>query len=315
MPAFPDIGDGDEEETSSGVPFEFLFEGYREQWTNRASNSTLLARVAWDDTADFLEDILGYTTGVAGQTTFNRYLPLVHPSSNSLFCTDATLVKYPSSNKSNANQTTVIQPPFSVDWAIYQLTFTRLPYFCVENDTITGETIPELFRYCVVADRPRAREFTVNSYALEVEGASPPQPIKQPAFIMDKEQDFFITLCEVPSDVYPMAEISSCLGNINTAAFEIPLSFAAPADYTTFTFAQDTLLFRGVAQEIHQYQLSTGTWVKDIPYFFSYRPGGWRKLPNPSGDGSQVVVKYMIITPTKYLYERADFSKLFKPKA
>lgn len=52
MAAFPDLANP--QYTDSGVPYEFLFENYREQWTNRATNSTLKVRVAYDDASDFL---------------------------------------------------------------------------------------------------------------------------------------------------------------------------------------------------------------------------------------------------------------------
>lgn len=316
MPAFPEIGEGTGTQlsTSSGVAFEYQFENYREQWTNRASNSTILARCAWEDAGDFLEDVLGYTTGVNGQNMFNRYLPLRHPTGGSLFCTDATLVKYPSSAKADANQPSIVYEGFfEAGWAVYQLTFTRLPYFVASNDTVSGDAIPELARYCVPADRPRAREFTVNSYALEVEATG--LAIKQPAFIMDREQDLFVTLCEVPTENFPATGINNCLGKINNTAVLMPISFEPPSTFVVQSFPQDTLLFRGLSQEIHRYQGGTGRWYKDCPYFFTYRPGGWRKLPNPSGDGSLVVVKYKAITPTKYLYDRVEFNQLFRPEA
>lgn len=322
MAAYPDIEDP--QYTDSGVPYEFIFENYTEQFTNRGTNSTIKARCAWVDAGDFLWDILGYTVsatsiGMAGGSVFNRYLPLSHPEISSLFCTDATLLSYPSSSKAGANQANVIGGAlFESDWAIYRLTFTRLPYFVVNNADIASPPIasmpPETQRYLVPVFRPRAREFTVNSYALKPEGEADTKAIKTPAFIMDREQDLFTTLLEIPADKMPWTAIDDCLGKINNADITLPTSIDPSGIYSYRTFARDTLLFRGLANELSQYQGASGYWYYDAPYFMTYRPNGWRKLPNPTGDGSYVTMVRIGIIPTKYMYDEADFSLLYKPE-
>lgn len=322
MAAFPELENP--VYTASGVPFEFIFENYREQRTNRATNSTLKARVAYEDADDFCWDIEGWSTGVNGASSLNRFLPLPHPFIPNLFCTDTQLVGYPSSTKAGANVSTPSNGFFATDWFIYQLTFTRLPYFVLPDGDITSTpdagTPPEIQRYVSPVFRPRAREFTVNSYSLVVE-ADPTVFLKQPAFIMDKEQDLVTVWNEVPAELFPWDGIDACLGNINNADISLPVAISPSGlipgvpVFTYKTFPQDTLLFRGVPNELSQWQGSSGGWYYDIGYHFTYRPNGWRKLPNPGGDGSYVTVKYNNITPTKYLYERADFKQLFKPAA
>lgn len=315
MAAFPEIEDP--LYTASGVEFEFLFENYQEQFTTRATNSVLKARCLWDDAADFLWDVLGWTEGTAGSSSFNRYLPLVHPEVTTLYCTNAVLASYPSSSKATANVGFTSEGGVAThlglgEWCIYQLTFTRLPYFVLENEDVNAQTIQELFRYCVVADRPRAREFTINSYGLEVQATG--TLLKTPAFIMDREQDIFVTLCEVPTNVYPKTAVENCLGKTNNASVSIPRAVLGPNSFYSQTFATDTLLFRGLANEITQYQGPNGQWYIDLPFYFTYRPNGWRKLPDPANAGAYVTVILHNISPTKYMYEQADFGTLFKPE-
>jgi len=320
MSAFPDLINPIY--TASGVPFEYLFEDYREQNTNQASNSTLKIRTPWAYSNNFVRDILGVTfsatgIGMHGGSYFNRYLPAAHPKVPQLWCTDATLVKYPSSSKGGANQSNALNKFFTTDWCIYQLTFTRLPYFVVDlagviNPPI-GTTPIEAQRYVVPVFRPRAREFTVNSYALFVEG-DPSTFIKTPAFVMDREQDILLTWHQIPADCVPWTAIDASLGTSNSADITLPVARSPQGVYTYRTFAQDTLLFRGVANELSQYQNAAGYWYYDIPYFFTYRPNGWRKLPRPNGDGSFVTMIYFNITPTKYLYTQSTFANLFRPE-
>ncbi len=322
MAAYPDIEDP--QYTDSGVPYELTFEDYREQFTNRATNSSCRARCAWIDAGDFLWDILGYTVsatsiGMSGGSVFNRYLPLAHPEISGLFCTAADLLSYPSSTKGGANQSAGVGAAlFQSDWAIYRLTFARPPYFVVSNTDILDppiNTTPlESQRYLVPVYRPRAREFTINSYALKPEGAADSFAIKTPAFIMDREQDLFTTLMEIPADVMPWSAIDDCLGKINSADITLPTSISPDGIYSYRTFAQDTLLFRGLATELSQWQGASGYWYYDAPYYFTYRPNGWRKLPNPTGDGDYTTMVRVGISPTKYMYDESDFSKLFKPE-
>jgi hypothetical protein len=320
MPAFPDLINPIY--TASGVPFEYMFEDYREQNTNEASNSTLKVRTPWVTADYFVRDILGVTfsatgIGMHGGSYFNRYLPAAHPHIWNLWCTDATLVKYPSSSKGGANQSNPFNKFFTTDWCIYQLTFTRLRYFVVDLAGISNPPIAstpkEAQRYVIPIFRPRAREFTVNSYQLVIED-DPTVFIKSPAFVMDREQDIFLSWIQIPADCVPWTAIDASLGTSNSADITLPIARSPDGIYTYRTFAQDTLLFRGLANELSQYQSASGYWFYDLPYYFTYRPNGWRKLPRPNGDGTFKTVIYKFISPTKYLYNQTAFANLFTPE-
>lgn len=332
MAAFPAIENpvsstsGTTAGTSGGVPFEYLFDGYQAETIERVSNSLIMARVAWDDANDFLYDALGYTSGVAGSgsTTYQRTLPLQSPFKVDEWLTRASLVSYPSSSLENANQDDELGfGGFSTDWAIYALTFARRPYFVVSDDLVSSFTIPELYRYCTISERPRAREFSINSFSLFVEGTVAPNQVflNTPAFVMDREQDLVITQHQVPADCYPYTAIDNCLGRINETEIRLPVSYLGNGTYVTRTYAAQTLLFRGVANEITKYPGPLGDtknpfWYVDLPLVFTYRPNGWRKLPRPDSDGAYVNVLRNGITPdgqSEYLYRTEEFADMFKP--
>ncbi len=329
MAAYPDFENP--AYTSGGVPYEFLFENYLEQTNIRAENSLIKARIYWEDRDQFVSDVLGQSTGTGlVPNMLNRVLPLAHPTIPNLWCTDLKLVDYASSVPDNSNQFGFGQDPslygpngsldlpggqgmFQTDWAIYALTFSRLPYFLLTNSQVSDRTVPEINRYCIIGDRPRAREFTVKAFGLAVE-ADPDKVLPLPSFVMDREQDLFVTIIQFPADKYPSTAIDACLGRVNDAILEIPVAYFPPDQIGTRSYAIGTLLFRGVATEVTPYPGPNGYWYRDIPYFFTYRPTTWRKLPNPAGDGEPVTMIYANITPAKYLYNLADFTKLFKPE-
>jgi hypothetical protein len=318
MAAFPELENP--QMTSGGVPFEFLFENYSEDFIVRGTNSFMKARVAWEDAGDFLYDILGSTDGMISGSSYTRLLPLEHPGITDCWCVDAKLLSTPSSTKGGSNQydEALDTGMFTCEWAVYGLTFSRLPYFVVSDADVASQTIKELFRYCVIAERPRAREFTVNSYGLVVE-ADPTIVLKTPAFIMDREQDIVITQYQTPAGLYPATAIENCLGRINQSVVELPVSYNGGSSYVTRTYPVHTLLFRGLATDITVYPGPVGDsgvlrWYRDIPMFFTYRPGGWRKLPDPTGTGDYiVVVKRGIAGDNKYLYTEQQFAAMFKP--
>lgn len=305
--------------TSGGTPFEFQYENYTEQFNFRMSNSFMKARVAWEDSGDFLADVLGGTVGTIGQSTYDRTLPLAHPMIQNQWCTDAKLLAYPSTDGTNANQPDEIgEGGFTTDWAIYGLTFSTVPYAVLDNTEISGFTIKELGRYCVFSYRPRAREFTVKSFGLQPEGSADDENLLPlPAFIVDREQDIVITQMMVPTELVPYGAIDDCTGRINSADIEVPIPPGqAGGLYTIRTFPAQTLLCRGVATDLTAYPKPQGPGMyTDVPLFFTYRPNGWRKLPKASGDFGFETMVYNRSTPTKYLYDTEAFADMFKPVA
>ena len=235
--------------TSGGIPFEFQFENYIEQYNFRASNSFIRARCAWVDADDFISDVLGSSTGVLGGPYFLRTLPLAHPDIINLWCTDAKLLSYPSSDLSGSNQPNdEADGWFQSDWTVYGLTFSRLPFFVFADSQVSGFTIPELGRYCIPSNRPRAREYSVNSYSLVVT-ATPTIFLNTPAFVMTRESDITLTIVEVPSQLCPYPGIDDCLGKVNDAEIELPVA-STNGIPTMRIFPEKTLLFRGLAQDI-----------------------------------------------------------------
>jgi len=316
MAAFPDIERP--QMTSGGTPFEFLFESYSEDFITRGTNSFMKVRCAWEDAADFLFDILGSTTGNVSDPKYTRTLPLEHPGITDCWCVDAKLLSTPSSSKDGANQydEALDTGMFTADWAIYGLTFSRLPYFVVSDSNVSSQTIPELFRYCIIAERPRARERTINSYSLKPLGdPDNTNMLKVPAFKMDREQDIVITQYQIPAGLYPFTAIDNCLGKVNSETIELPISYEGTDSYVTRTYPAKTLLMRGVATDITMYPGPVGDsgllkWYRDIPLFFTYRPNGWNKLPSPTGN---TYVEYVFNITNDPLYDTQAFAAMFKP--
>lgn len=316
MAAFPEIERP--QSTSGGTPFEYLFESYSEDFIIRGTNSFFKARVAWEDAGDFLRDVLGSTDGNVSDPSYTRTLPLEHPGITDCWCVDAKLLNTPSSSKAGANQYDegLDNGMFTTDWAVYGLTFSRLPYYVVDDATAAVQTIPELFRYCTIAERPRAREFTINSYQLKPIG-DPDNTNLLPvrAFKMDREQDLIITQYQIPAGLYPFTAIDNCLGRINSETIELPISYAGSGSYVTRTYPAKTLLLRGVASDIIAYPGPVGDsgvlrWYRDIPLFFTYRPNTWAKLPSPTGN---TYTEYVFNITDDPLYETQAFAAMFKP--
>jgi len=315
MATYPDIANP--VFTSGGIPFEYLYEDYTEQNIDKASNYTIKARVAWEDAADFLTDVLGYTdnsNAAVGATFFRRVPPLVFPASSTLYCDEATLVSYPSSNAAGVNvPDPYFEGLFQSDWAIYKLIFTRKPYRIDTDDNVEGLNTPELARYTMRSMRPSIRERTINTPGgLEVVATG--QKIPTTAFVIDAEEKYIYTLCQVPVDLIPWDAISSCYGRINSST--LTDNTYSDLFVNGFTFAVHSLRLDGIASELMPYQGPNGVWYVDIPYMFSFRSAGtWRKLPDPGNAGANVEVKFSGITPTKYLYDEANFRLLFMPRA
>jgi len=302
--------------TSSGVPFEYLWSEYTEQHIDKASNITIRVRTAWTDAADFLTDALGYTdetNAAVGTNNYRRVLPLVFPASDTLYCDDAKLISYPSSGTAGINvPDDYFEGLFMADWAIYQLTFTRKPYRLAPDDEVEGLNTPELARYCMRAIRTNIRERTINTPGgLEVIATG--EKIGITAFVTDYEEKYLYTLCQVPCDLIPWNAIKDCGGKVNSST--LTDNTYSDLFVNGFTLPVHTMRFDGIAQDLVPYQGPNGVWYTDLPYLFSYRPGGWRKLPDPANSGGLVDVKFSGITPTKYLYDEANLRTLFFPRA
>lgn len=302
--------------TSSGVPFEYLYEGFSQEEAERAGNIVLMARCAWMDAGGFVIDALGYTDGssaAVGSSYFRRVLPLRYPLSTNFYCESAALMSYPANSKSTVNQATPFYSQFfASDWAIYKLTFTRKPYLVYDDTTVNGYSTPELCRYTVRSIRPAIRERTINnSGGLEIIATGKKIPFT--AFVTDYTEAYVYTMLQVPTNLIPWGAITTCGGKINSTSV-VDYTYS-PLGANGFSFPQDTLRFDGLATDVTPYIMQNGVWYADLPYMMSYRPGGWRKLPDPANSGALVDVKYSGIAPTKYLYDEADLNALFKPRA
>lgn len=305
--------------TSSGVPFQWLVDGYKDKGANDANVSVMHALVSWGESEGFLRDIAGYTEWAGSNaTTLHRVLPIQHPFREGLWCDEYEVLDlgaYPEREHFN--------DPFNgnapeQDWLIYQLTFRRPPYWSRDDATLASQFgNKEKDRYCTYSRRYVPRERRKSGFAFEYqkadgEWATVPD---EAAFIPDYQVEYLITWKQVPIGAIPENAIAAGLITVNDVDFKLRAEQARP-------FAPGELLFKGPQAGIDAYAGADISFYEDLPYVFAFQPGGWNRWLRPdlvagSRDYGDIKRRKNGAPPGSGdpPYPSYDFNKLFTPGA
>lgn len=307
------------------IAYRVLATSYREQYTfNNGSMQIITAVVPWSEANDFIDFSLGYTTWVRADTSrFHRVLPLVSPFQSTMYCEACELDRYAVWQDDIRTSETAGYWP-TADLATYTLTFRPRLYDMLSDADVddsawasTAGACKELGRYVQRILTPRVEELKLGGYTLEADNPASPgtwgRTIQEPGFVPFVRTDVVYIWYQVPYDAVPLAAIAACGGAVNASAFDLKPTVAGTG-YTS-RWPTETLLFKGLAQELQPYPGPTGELLTDVYYSFSYQPNGWNKFPPPSGSGDWWPVRRKGVSPTAYLYDTADFTALFKPRA
>lgn len=263
--------------TSSGVPFQWLTEGYTSKGAPDANLDVMHALVAWDEAAQFLRDVVGYTEWDGTAALLDRTLPLASPLRDGLWCDSYELVDFGAYPERTAFNDPFLDNAPEQDWCVYKLTFVRPAYWVRSNETlISSYSTREHWRYCTFERRYSPRERRKSGYAFQYQKADTTwQTVPdEAAFIPDYQIEYMITWKQVPVRAVPELAIRAQLLTVNNAAFK----FRAE-DPNLFGVGE--LLFKGPQQGLGAYQGADGAFYEDLPYIFAYQPGGWNKYLRP----------------------------------
>lgn len=316
-----------------GIPYWVRApQGYAEQWETDANQVSATLIVNWEDSADFLEAVQGFTRAVPGNTSyFQRQLPLLCPLTNNLYA-----LSMRSSQMGTDGGATWLPDPDKDNWPLadsiaYATIFGNRPYEVLPDSAVNTLPIPELARYVQRRRRfvPRERGISGSGYEVVVPGDKTQSISDERQFTPFYEFEFLYTWFQVPMESIPWSAITRCVGRVNRVAFDDGGLGVPPGG-----FPVGTCLFKGTAGDLIPYRQPNETWSVDIPYLFAYQPGsgvydadykknGWNTLPNASGGWYQIRTSAVIDGAHQPLYftpldssggtYTQDFSGLFRP--
>lgn len=306
--------------TSSGVPFQWCVDGYQTKGARDANQEVLLALVAWDDSTDFLRDVVGYTTW-DGSASLQRVKPLECPLRGGLYCESYSLVDMGTEADRDDWEDGFNPGLWEQDWLLYQLVFTRPKYRVFGDSTLIEQYGGlEQNRYCTFARALAARERKVSGFVFQYQKAPvPPATVgewatvpDESAFIADYEQEIHVGWTQVPAGAVPEKAIRARISTANAG------TFAITTHGQTYTYAPGTLLFKGPQGETDLYQGADGNWYQDLLYIFAARSGGtWNQYLRPDlVDGKRDYGDVRRIKPgggTDPPYALTEFNLLFFP--
>ena len=298
--------------TSSGVPFQWLTDGYQSRAAADSNQEVLQALLAWDDGTAFLRDAVGYTRRGTSNLFLDRTPPMQCPMRPGLYCDSCRLVDMGTDPK-RADWSHEFDA-FEQDWCVYELVFQRPAYRVFSNDTLIDTyDSREQNRYCTFERRYVPRERRVSGFLFEYEkaGGGWQTVPDEAAFIPDYQIEYVVTWQQVPAEAVPEENIKAQLLTVNNAEFTI----------TTFgqsnTFPAGTLLFKGPQQGLAAYQGASGDWYENLPYVLAFQPGGWNSYLRPdlvAGLRDYGRVRRKSSSGEDPPYPGSDFGRLFYPK-
>ena len=212
--------------------------------------------------------------------TVLRSAPLRCPFDPTLCCVRADLVD------TGYNTVTSYLPPHAdelvqwsrmvcPEWAIFRLSFSALPYTLGEPpyaDTVTGPT--SLTHYIAVRRQSTSRERRISGFGLEYEQrpnvfATVPD---ESTFVPETTVRFSVTCYQIPEAVAIgklWEQVAKLAGTVNEETMTIGGSVCEP----------ETLLYRGISEEVQRYIGADGRWYYDLTHVFDYRPKGHNVYP------------------------------------
>ncbi len=313
-------------QTSSGVPFQWLMDGYSGRGARDANQEVMQALVSWSDSTDFLRDVVGYTEWDGTSPILNRVVPHQCPFNETLYCESYRIVDFGCYDTREITHDPFNENVFECDWCIYELVFTRPPYWVRGDDTLTNSYDGiEKNRYTSLQRRYRPREKRISSYGFtyDTSALGEGQPAADRAIVPDETAfspdytvEFLLKLHQWPVDAIPEQRWASQLLTVNHGMFQLQKG--------GFNFEKESLLFKGPAEPIAWYQGADGNFYFDTTLVFDYRPGkfGWngyeKRDRDPAVGAPNAGRKYgrvyrRNVTTDTTPYALTPFDDLFKP--
>jgi hypothetical protein len=314
MPSLEGDTTGLPQTTRSGIYYEIETLSYREAWVPGGNRTTVVCRVLWDDSFDWITDMVGraYTGSVDGVVKLRRDLPEQNPYDAKQWCTRVEQVDQggvPDGGMADGASGWPV-----AKWARYRCTFEGMPHAMLSDEEVdtTATTIErELRRYVVRGQRVIAKEQDIPAGGFKTIEAEP-LPLFKTGFRTIAMGDVTYTWMRVPVASIP-DEAKTLRGTINETEFD-----ASTAD-GGYDFAAGQLLYVGY-DDHNRYFDANEDWVCDLVYSFRFKggvdadgaDGNWNlfldktaKWVGVSTDGTEGGTKP---------YGTSDFDTLFRAK-
>lgn len=305
------------------IPYRVLPNSYTESYTlNNGSMQQITAVCRWSDANDFIDFCEGYTVWDRTEPSrFHRVLPAASPFQSTMYCEACELVEYAAYQSDIRTAESAGHWP-SADVATYRLTFRPRLYDMLTDAEVDSTDYPwyahgckELGRYVERIITPRVEELKIGQYQLEAQNPADSswRLIPDYGHVPFVVTDVVYIWHQVPYDAVPLDAVANCGGKVNSSAFDKKRNVADTG--WVDRWAAETLLFKGLAQEIKPYPGPNGELLCDVYYAFTYQEKTWNKFPPPDPTSTTWwPIRRFGVSPDADLYAGADFRTLFKPR-
>ena len=314
--------------SAGNIKYRLSWDSYREEYEyDGGSYQQIQAACLWAEANDFVDFSLGYTVwDTTNATRFNRILPMASPYQSNMYASSATLNRFGMNQGQTKNLSSTNYWP-TADFAFYDLTFRPRKYALLSDADVDGSSYPwaaygckELGRYVERIVRYQAQELKIGNY--QIESYTPSggtlgvgtaiSAIQDVGFTPAYSAEVVYIWRQVPLLAVPLPAIATCSLCVHSttgtsyAAFDKGIRSAGT---WVDTWAPETLMFKGLGQELDPYVGPGGELLVDVHYLFGYQPKGWNHFSNATG-GLQAIRR---TGTTSLLYGLADFRTLFQP--
>jgi len=308
------------------IAYLMAYPDYQETYTySNGAVQQMSAYVKWGEANDFIDFTLGYTTWVRAEATrFHRVLPMASQYQNTLFADSCSMAEFGLLSGSVRSSESAGKW-MEVDWARYAIEFRSRKYDMATDATLDSGSNPwntygckELGRYVERIARYTPEERVVNQFKLAVTNPANASDVKQIAdlgFTPFYKGEIVYIWYQVPYDAVPLDAIGACAGCVNNTNFDLKYDLAGTTLVPRYT--TETMLFKGLGQELDPYPGPNGELLVDVHYLFGWQPRGWNFFPDPTNPDPAAAwwpVTRRGVTPARKLYGPADFRALFKPR-
>jgi len=309
------------------IRYHQAYPDYTEEYTyNNGSFQSTSVYVSWDQANDFVDYALGFTEwDRSNATRFNRTIPMGSPYQSNLYVDSVRMSQF---GMHSGSQRVGTGSWLQADWCRYQLTFRHRKYDLLTDEQLDNPTdypwssyeCKELGRYVERIAKFSPQERKVGQYRLNAIQPGTGSPgtqveIPDPGFTPFYTGEVVYIWHQVPLEAVPLTAIANCAARVNDADFDKKRNRADTAWVPRWT--EQTLLFKGLGQELDPYPGPNGELLVDVHYLFGWQPKGWNYFPPPDPTSTtwwKVVRRTNPETDTQPLYGTADFRALFKPE-
>lgn len=349
MPVYSLFGDqsGLPRTTRSSIPYEIEALTPRETWGAGNSNSTIVCRQKFDDSADWVRDMVGEVKVVKPGSTalLQRYIPeaLGFGDGRVQFCSICDQTEQGEEpNGAGSNFANELTGWPQTKWCKYKVVFEAFPYAVIDDAAVAviqagagaWAGAPELYRYVVRTRRTYSREQPIPAASTAggfkiIDDAVPAnrKPIGQVGFRVVAMADVTYKWVRVPVAWPPPVGYAGSISPWPPAFNPVALdpatvkrtrdSFIGTINSTSFDCAapdgycwdEGVLLYTGY-DDSHKYWDAAGNWVCDVIFSFKFKEGGWNKFLSARGEWKAVSLDGTS-TGTRP-YATNDFNALFK---